>query len=86
MYSPEATSKTYPFINELIQLLGELPIKSNKPRAKAFTEQLSDLEARARKQGARVETLAAIKGGRVLMELAELQPLLRAGLPSKISQ
>lgn len=82
MYAPAATTKPCPFMTELIRLLGEFPVNPGKPRAKAFTEQLDDLEARVRKQGAGVETLAAIKGARVLMELAELPPLPRHGLPS----
>jgi hypothetical protein len=69
-------------MGELIELLGEFPADRNEGRSESLMERLASLEARARAYSAPAETLAAIQGARVLMELAELPPLPRDGLPS----
>ena len=86
MCAPAATTEPCPLMSELVLLLGDLPVDPGKPRAKALTERLDDLEARARAQGGSAETLAAIQGTRVLMKLAELPPLPRDGLPAQATR
>ncbi|MCJ2018955.1 hypothetical protein MKK84_16145 [Methylobacterium sp. E-065] len=60
---------------ELIDLLGDFPPGQNQRQAEMLGTRLADLECRARRQGAPPETVAAIKGARVLLDLAELPPL-----------
>jgi hypothetical protein len=80
MYAHAATTEQCPLMSDLVLMLGDLPVGSSKPRAKALIERLDDLEVRARTQGASAETLGAIQGARVLMKLAELPILPRDGL------
>lgn len=63
------------FMAALIDLLGEMPEPNNSRRAELFAERLSELEAEAREHEASGATMAAIRGTRVLLELAELPPL-----------
>ncbi|MCJ2071405.1 hypothetical protein MKK75_21840 [Methylobacterium sp. J-030] len=60
---------------ELIDLLGDFPPGQNRRQAEVLGIRLADLEQRARSQGAAPETVAAIQGARVLLDLAELPPL-----------
>ena len=60
---------------ELIDLLDDFPLARNPRRAAVLGLRLWELERRARWQGAAPETLAAIQGARVLLDLAELPPL-----------
>lgn len=62
-------------MGELIDLLGDFPPERNRRQAEVLGTRLVDLERRARTQGAPPETVAAIQGARVLLDLAELAPL-----------
>ena len=62
-------------MSELIDLLGDFPPDQNRRRAAALGIRLAELEHRARWEGAAPETMAAIQGVRVLLDLSELPPL-----------
>ena len=64
-----------PFMARLIALLGDMPAGRNSRRAAAVAERLDRLDRDARHDAAPETTLAAIKGARVLLTLAELPPL-----------
>jgi hypothetical protein len=86
MYAPAATTGLSPLMTELIELLGEIPMEPGKPRAKALRDRLDALEDVALALGAPAETLAAIQGARVLMDLAELPPLPQGGPSTRTIQ
>ena len=65
---------------ELIDLLGDVPPERNDRQSQALGSRLADLELRARSQGEAPETVAAIQGARVLLDLAELPPLPQANV------
>jgi hypothetical protein len=69
-------------MEELIGLLGDFPPDRSRSQAKLLALRLADLESRARSQGAATETVAAIQGARVLLDLAALPPLPSAVEPS----
>lgn len=75
MRSPAAKTEPLSFMEELIDLLTNFPPDRNRRRAEVIALRFEHLEARARSQGAAVETLVAIQGARVLLELAELPPM-----------
>lgn len=62
-----------PFMTELVGLLSE-PSFGRHKRGEGTAERLSELEADARRHGAREATLVAIKGARILVRLGELPP------------
>lgn len=82
MYVPSATPEHSLLMGELIDLLGDFPSDRGKASPEALTERLASLEAKARTHSAPIETLAAIRGARLLMELAELPALPQDGPPS----
>ena len=63
-----------PFMARLIALLGDMPAGRNSRRAAAVAKRLDCLEQDARHDAASETTLAAIKGARVLLMLAEQPP------------
>lgn len=65
---------------EFIDLLGDFPPERNRRKIKALQSRLADLELRARSQGAAPETVAAIQGARVLLDLAEMPTLSAANV------
>lgn len=75
MQSPSEVVVPRSLMVELIDLLGEFPPERNRRQSEALGSRLADLELRARSQGATPETVAAIQGARVLLDLAELPPL-----------
>ena len=75
MQSPAKTILPPSLMSELIDLLGDFPPERNRRQSEVLGVRLGDLEHRARCQEAAPETLAAIKGARVLLDLAELPPL-----------
>lgn len=60
---------------ELIGLLGGMPEPHDRCGAEVLVERLHNLDAEARQREAPGTTIAAIKGERVLLKLAELPPL-----------
>ena len=80
MQSPARTILPPSLMSELIDLLSDFPPKRNRRQSELLGVRLGNLEHRARLQEAAPETLAAIKGVRVLLDLAELPPL--PALPS----
>ncbi|MCJ2132700.1 hypothetical protein MKK69_01225 [Methylobacterium sp. J-026] len=79
MQSPAETVLPSLLMVELIGLLGDFPPDQNRRRAEVLGIRLADLEHRARSQEATPETVAAIRGARVLLDLAELPPLPPSG-------
>ena len=79
MQSPTETVLPSSLMVELIGLLGDFPPDQNRRQAEVLGIRLADLEHRARAQGAASETVAAIQGARVLLDLAELPPLPPSG-------
>lgn len=79
MQSPVEAVPPRSLMVELIDLLGDFPPERNRRQAEVLGIRLADLESRARTQGAPPETVAAIKGARVLLDLAELPPMPQAG-------
>lgn len=75
MQSPAETVLPPSHMVELIDLLGDFPPDQSRRQAEVLGIRLADLEHRARAQGAASETVAAIQGARVLLDLAELPPL-----------
>ncbi|MCJ2099667.1 hypothetical protein [Methylobacterium sp. E-046] len=75
MQSPAEMVVPRSLMVELIDLLGDFPPEQNRRQAEVLGIRLADLEHRARSQGALVETVAAIQGARVLLDLAEMPPL-----------
>ena len=75
MQSPSEAVVPRSLMVELIDLLGDFPPERNDRQSEALGSRLADLELRARSQGAAPETVAAIQGARVLLDLAELPPL-----------
>ena len=69
------------FMAALIDLLGEMPEPRDRRRVDVFTERLDKLEVEARQRAAPEATMAAIRGARVLLELAELPPAQPARQP-----
>jgi hypothetical protein len=67
-----AASMSCPFMAELADLLNEPSLEHGKRTGEATTQRLNRLEDEARRYGAREETMAAIHGTRLLLELAEL--------------
>ena len=63
-----------PFMVRLIDLLGDMPADRNRRSTRAVGERLDRLDGEARQGEAPETTLAAIKGARVLLALAEMPP------------
>ena len=80
MQSPAETVLPPLLMVDLIDLLGDFPPDRSRRQSEVLGARLGDLEHRARLQGAAPETMAAIKGARLLLDLAELPPL--PALPS----
>ena len=66
---------TCAFMDALIDLLGQYPCRGSGVRGHGFAERLNGLEDEARRHAAPQETIAAICGVRVILDLAELPPL-----------
>ena len=75
MQSPVEPALPRSLMVELIDLLGDFPSERNRRQSEVLGSRLADLEHRARSQGAASETVAAIQGARVLLDLAALPPL-----------
>jgi hypothetical protein len=75
MQSPAKTILPPSLMSELINLLSDFPPERNRRQSELLGIRLADLEHRARSQEAAPETVAAIKGARVLLDLAVLPPL-----------
>ena len=75
MQSPGEAVVPRSLMVELIDLLGDFLPERNRRQSEVLGSRLADLEHRARSQGAAPETVAAIQGARVLLDLAELPPL-----------
>ena len=69
------------FMAALIDLLGEMPEPQERRRVDVFAQRLDKLEVEARQRAAPEATMAAIRGARVLLELAELPPVPPARKP-----
>lgn len=57
---------------KLVELLSESTTGHDRPRGGRMVERLDQLDADARQHGAREETLAAIKGARIVASLGEM--------------
>ena len=75
MQSPARTILPPSLMVELIGLLGDFPPERNQRQSEVLGVRLADLEHQARSQEAAPETVGAIKGARILLDLAELPPL-----------
>ncbi|MCJ2084894.1 hypothetical protein MKK88_02650 [Methylobacterium sp. E-005] len=62
-------------MDELIDLMSDLSPAYDGRQAEELRMRLDDLQSRARSQDASGETIAAIQGARVLLDLTALPPL-----------
>ncbi len=60
---------------ELIELLGDFPPERNRPQSELLGAVWRIWNSEHARKGAAPETVAAIQGARVLLDLAELPPL-----------
>ncbi len=72
MQSAKTSLPTCTFMAELVDLLSEPTTGCDKQHGGRMVERLDQLEADARQHGAREETLAAIKGARIVASLGEM--------------
>lgn len=70
----DAAPAPCPHMEVLIELLGGCPSDRDKRAVENVNVRLDLLEYEARGQGARDETLAAIRGAKILLSMAELPP------------
>lgn len=75
MKTPTETAFPRSIIFELIDLLEDFPAGRNQRPAEGIGTRLADLERRARTEGESPEMVEAIKGARLLLDLAGLPPL-----------
>ena len=70
-----------PYMTSLVDLLRDFPRRGSGTRGGPLAERLDGLEYDARRHDAPSETIGAIRGVRVLLDLAELPPFPATPIP-----